>query len=119
MIKHGKFPYLECSGEGYKPLSAFFAIVDGKSIEFVYQCSKIINGQKARSIAEGKGKKADNQEECDKIYGLLWDRYIKQRPELLALIRQQSGLSDKFGQPGHVCQATELWRIRNDLNFTS
>lgn len=34
--------------------------------------------------------------------------------ELLRVIRAYPGLSDIFGQPGHVCQATELWRIRND-----
>jgi hypothetical protein len=26
-----------------------------------------------------------------------------------------TGLSDKFGKPGHCCQATELWRIRESF----
>ena len=38
-----------------------------------------------------------------------------QHAELFDVLINATGLSDVFGQPGHVCQATELWRIRNDL----
>lgn len=31
---------------------------------------------------------------------------------LLDILCQYNGVSDMFGQRGHVCQATELWRIR-------
>jgi hypothetical protein len=55
-----------------------------------------------------------NQEEVIKLYSQLWDEYISENPDLLKLIRDASGLSDMFGQEGHCCQATELWRIRND-----
>jgi hypothetical protein len=48
-----------------------------------------------------------------RFYAQLWDEYIEENPELLSVIREASGLSDIFGQPGHMCQATELWRIRN------
>jgi hypothetical protein len=38
--------------------------------------------------------------------------YIDENPELLQVLRKASGLSDMFGQPGHACQAAELWSIR-------
>ena len=48
--------------------------------------------------------------------GLQGRSYALQRlfenPGLLDVLRAASGLSDIFGQPGHCCQATELWRIR-------
>lgn len=40
--------------------------------------------------------------------------YIEENPHLLQVLRAQSGLSDIFGQPGRACQATELWRIKNE-----
>ena len=42
---------------------------------------------------------------------------IIENPELLQVLLDASGVSDMFGQKGHQCQATELWRIRqNHLN---
>lgn len=118
MIKCGKAPYLECSGHGFIPLSAFHARIKklgNKSIEQLYQAHKVFeNGVTGLAIGYAKGRKAVNQEECHVYYSKLWDMYIDENPYLLALIRQQTGLSDKFGQEGHCCQATELWRIRND-----
>ncbi len=61
-----------------------------------------------------KGKKATNQKEACVFYSQLWDKYIQENPELLILLKQACGLSDIFGQPNHCCQATELWRIRNE-----
>lgn len=115
MIKHGEAPFLECSSKGEKRLSAFYAIVGGKSIEDQYQAYKIFSdGNTGLSWKEAKGKQAVNQEDAKRFYSYLWDIYIKEYPELLRVIRAYPGLSDIFGQPGHVCQATELWRIRND-----
>lgn len=116
MIRHGEDPFLECSGDGFRPFSALTARgPGGASIEHIYQTSKIIDGRYVRNIAQGKGKLADNQEECAKLYSTLWDRYIEENPALGRLLMRQSGLSDKYGQRGHVCQATELWRIRERL----
>lgn len=114
MIRHGVAPFLECSSKGDRRFSAFYAQVNGKSIEEWYQARKIFEGGvTGLTWREAKGRKAINAEQCAIFYSHLWDMYMKNHPELLPIIRAASGLSDIFGQPGHVCQATELWRIRN------
>ena len=56
-------------------------------------------------------------DEVRRLYSYLWDMYIIENPELLQVLLDASGVSDIFGQKGHQCQATELWRIRqNHLN---
>lgn len=113
VIRHGRPPYLECSSRGERRFSAFVARVNGKTIEERYQSAKVFaNGVTALHWREAKGKQAVNQAECAALYSRLWDRYIADRPELLEVLKAASGLSDMFGQPGHCCQATELWRIR-------
>jgi hypothetical protein len=115
MIKHGVEPYLECSSKGDKRFSAFYAKIFDVSIEEHYQRFKILeDGTTGNSWRYAKGKKAINQAECNEYYSKLWDLYIQQNPDLLKVLKEASGLSDTFGQPGHVCQATELWRIRNE-----
>ena len=118
MIRHGEAPFLECSSKGDKRFSAFCAIImsdDGlRSIETLYQAVKIFeDGSTGLDWRQAKGKKAVNQEELRVLYSHLWDRYIYEHPELLLVLKAATGLSDIFGQPGHACQATELWRIRN------
>lgn len=116
MIQLGTPPYLECSSKGDKRFSAFYAKIDGLSIEKHYQRSKILeDGSTGNSWRYAKGKKAINQEECSKYYSALWDEYIRQNPDLIKVLKEASGLSDLFGQEGHCCQAVELWRIRNEL----
>jgi len=118
MIKHGQEPYLECSSKGFKKFSAFVATIrkrGDKSIEEIYQAAKVFkDGTTGLSWRAAKGKKAINTVEVQKLYSILWDEYISENPELLGVLREASGLSDIFGQPGHACQATELWRIRNE-----
>lgn len=118
MVRHGQAPYLECSSRGDKRLSAFYARFparNNKSIEEIYQGSKIFeDGSTGLTPKQAKGRKAVNQSECAVLYGLLWDEYIEENPDLLKVIKAASGLSDMFGQDGHCCQATELWRIRNE-----
>lgn len=116
MIKHGEPPYLECSSRGDKRFSAFHARFksDGKSIEEIYQAAKIFeDGSTGLSWREAKGRKAVNQEEVNALYSRLWDSYIFENTALYEVIKKASGLSDMFGQEGHCCQATELWRLRN------
>ena len=114
MIKHGKAPYLECSSRGDKRFSAFYATVNGKSIEEQYQAFKIFeDGSTGLSIQRAKGRKPINKKEADEFYARLWDAYIEQNSHLIDVLKEASGLSDIFGQEGHCCQATELWRIRN------
>lgn len=120
MIKHGEPPYLECSSKGDKRFSAFYAYIPFKkcTIEQAYQSAKKFeDGSTGESIGwqNAKGKKAINQEELAEWYGRLWDYYIMLHPELIDVLIAAPGLSDMFGQEGHVCQATELWRIRNDF----
>lgn len=114
MIRHGTAPFLECSSKGDKRFSAFYAEIFGISIEEHYQRFKILeDGTTGNSWRNAKGKKAVNQQEASEYYSKLWDTYIEQNPHLLQVLEEASGLSDLFGQQGHCCQATELWRIRN------
>lgn len=119
MIKHGEAPYLECSSKGDKRFSAFHArlrVFKNRSIEELYQARKVFeDGSTGLSWREAKGKKAVNQEECSKYYSDLWNIYIMENPELIDELLATTGVSDIFGQEGHCCQATELWRIRNDF----
>jgi hypothetical protein len=117
MIRHGKAPFLECSSRGERRLSAFNARIrarDGKSIEEIYQAAKVFaDGTTGLSWRQAKGKIAVNQSECAILYSKLWDEYMKENPDLVDIIKEADGLQDMFGQVGHCCQATELWRIRN------
>jgi len=117
MIKHGEPPYLECSSRGEKRLSAFHARVkarDGKTIEAIYQAAKVFaDGSTGKMWQDAKGKEPVNKEECHQLYAQLWDEYMAENPPLVEMIVRASGLSDMFGQEGHACQATELWRIRS------
>lgn len=117
MVKHGNAPFLECSSRGDKRFSAFYARIrarGGRSIEDIYQAAKVFEGGITNlGWREAKGRRAINQAEVSRLYSQLWDEYIAEHPELLAIIKSASGLSDMFGQPGRCCQATELWRIAN------
>lgn len=116
MIRLGEAPYLECSSRGDRRFSAFYARIKARenvSIEKLYQESKIFSDGKGRFWMDAKGMYPTNMEEVKKLYSQLWDEYIQENPELLSVLKEASGLSDIFGQAGHVCQATELWRIRN------
>jgi len=121
MIRVGEPPYLECSTKGDTRFSPFYArpsCLDGASIEDAYHAAKVFDdGSTGLTWRQAKAKKAAghtvvNQDHCNELYAFLWDRYIDENPELLAVLKQQTGLSDIFGQ-GVPCQALELWRIRN------
>jgi hypothetical protein len=117
MIRHGDPPYLECSSKGDRRFSAFYARIHARgnrSIEDIFQGAKVFSdGSTGLGWREAKGRQAVNADECAQLYSQLWDEYLDEHPELLRVIRAASGLSDIFGQVGHCCQATELWRIRN------
>lgn len=120
MFQIGNPPYLECSSRGDKRFSAFYAkpsFLKGKSIEEAYQAMKVFNdGRTGLSWKEAKGKLAVNQEECEKFYIFAWEEYIIEN-DLLYVLKQATGLSDIFGQEGHVCQARVLWNIRNKFDI--
>ncbi|MAG24969.1 hypothetical protein CMI47_05255 [Candidatus Pacearchaeota archaeon] len=115
-VRHGNAPFRECSSRGDKRFSAFCARIQargGKSIEEIYQAAKrFADGSTGLTWRQAKGRKAVNQQECAELYGRLWREYIAENPRLLAVLIASSGVSDIFGQPGHCCQATELWNIR-------
>lgn len=120
-VYHGKPPFLECSSAGDKRFSAFFARLAGRgnnTIEEIYQASKQFREEDG-TITSGysprvaKGLKPINGREVRELYSQLWDEYMHENLHLLPVIRSATGLSDRFGRPGSVCQATELWRIRN------
>jgi len=116
MIRHGDAPFLECSTRGDSRFSAFRARIrrrGGRTIEEIYQAAKIFeDGSTGLSPKAAKGKAAVNQAEVHELYATLWDEYIDENPSLLDVIKASPGLQDMFGQRGHACQATELWRIR-------
>ncbi len=118
MIKQGAAPYLECSSKGDKRFSAFYARIKSRgfrTIEEIYQGAKVFEGGlTGLSPRMAKGRLAENQAECAVLYAKLWDEYIAENPELMEPLLKATGLSDIFGQPEHCCQATELWRIRNE-----
>ena len=120
MVKRGKPPFLECSSIGDKNFSAFYArphSLNGASIEEAYQAMKIFaNGQTGLSWREAKGKKAENQVECATAYEQWWREWVDQM-QLMQVLRNAPGLSDRFGQEGHVCQADVLWKIRGGNSF--
>jgi len=119
MIRHGNPPHLECSSRGDARFSAFYARLrsyGNRSIEAIYQAAKVFgDGSTGLTWRQAKGRACINADEVRKLYGQLWDAYIAENPELERVLKQASGLSDMFGQPGHACQATELWRIRQRL----
>lgn len=116
MIKHGLSPFLECSTKGDRRFSAFCARIQNRgnrSIEDIYQAAKIFEGGETNlTWREAKGRISVNIDEVVQLYSQLWDEYIDENPHLLEVLRMTSGVSDMFGQHGHVCQATELWRIK-------
>lgn len=116
---HRVLSYLECSSRGDKRFSAFYARLErwgDRSIEDLYQASKLFDdGSSGLGWRAAKGRQCVNQEEVRQLYSALWDQYIAENPILLEVLRAATGLSDTFGQEGHACQATELWRIRNHL----
>lgn len=117
MLVFGKDPILECSSRGDKRFSAFFAKVNGSTIEQIYQSSKIINGKRVDDWRKAKGVKADNHAELTKLYEALWQQYFQENPELYNIILEYNGFSDMFGQKGHVCQAEEIFKIWKNKKF--
>lgn len=115
MVRHGEPPFLECSMAGDSRFSAFGAKLDGKPIEFYYQAAKVFeDGSTGLGWREAKGRKAVNADEVSRLYEDLWRLYMELNPELYEVLVNASGLQDKYGQKGHNCQATTLWKLRNE-----
>lgn len=118
MIQVGNPPYLECSSRGDKRFSAFYArpsCLKGLSIEEAYQRMKIFSdGTTGLGWREAKGRVPTNIVDCQESYKWWWEEYIIEN-DLLHVLKSANGLSDVFGQKGHICQAEVLWAIRNKL----
>ena len=113
MVKCGVAPFLECSMAGDSRFSAFGAKIVGRPIEHYYQGAKVFeDGSSGLTWREAKGRKPVNIEEVSRLYEDLWRLYLSQNPELYEVLAAASGLSDKYGQSGHNCQATTLWKLR-------
>lgn len=115
MIRCGVAPYLECSSRGDKRLSAFYArprSLSGLSIEQAYQAMKVFeDGSTNLEWLAAKGRQAVNQAECAAAYAAWWREWVDQE-QLLPVLQAASGLSDVFGQEGHVCHWRQvLWTI--------
>lgn len=119
MIRHGEKPFKECSSLGDKRFSAFYArpkSLKGKSIEEAYQALKVFeDGTTDLTWKQAKGRTAVNIEECAKMYKQWWREWVEEQGLLPSLVNS-TGLSDIYGQPGHQCQATVLWELRNELH---
>lgn len=119
MLQFGLPPFFECSSRGDKRFSAFHARIarrGNRTIEEIYQSAKIFaDGRTGLSWREAKGRRPVNSKEVRELYSTLWREYIEENLDLLKTIACASGLSDIFGQPGHACQAEELWKIRREF----
>ncbi len=120
MIQIGEAPYLECSSRGDKRFSAFYAKVNGKPIEHIYQGAKkfLVNQRVVTGLPWKKAKKWGkpiNTEELAILYKELWKEYLLNNPSFINILKKASGLSDIFGKEGHQCQAITLWELRNEL----
>lgn len=116
MIQCGEAPFLECSSKGDTRFSAFYARIRGRgnrSIEAIYQGAKrFMDGETNLCIRDAKGRPAVNQAEVTVLYARLWDEYFQEnKATLLPAMRQYRGFQDRFGQPGHCCQAIEIYRL--------
>ena len=115
MLAYGQAPHLECSSRGDKRFSAFAARIrarGNRTIEELFQAAKVFeDGSSGLHWRAAKGRRAVNAAECAVLYARLWDEYMAENPDLMPILLDASGVSDMFGQPGHCCQATELWRI--------
>ena len=116
MIRLGFPPFLECSSRGDTRFSAFYArpiSLGGRSIEDAYQAMKVFeDGSTGLTWRQAKGKRALNMAECEEAYKQWWKEWVSEQ-DLLPVLKAVSGLSDMFGQAGHICQASTLWFIRN------
>ncbi len=115
MIRVGVPPYLECSSRGDVRFSAFYArpkSLHGRSIEVAYQAAKKFEDDSTNlHWRRAKGRRAVNQEECAQLYRKWWREWVEEQ-KLMPVLLEATGLSDIFGQPGHLCQAEVLWEIR-------
>ncbi len=115
MLAYGQAPHLECSSRGNKRFSAFAARIrarGNRTIEELFQAAKIFeDGSTGLHWRAAKGRRAVNAAECAVLYAQLWDEYMAENPDLMPVLLAATGVSDMFGQAGHCCQATELWRI--------
>lgn len=118
MLKFGNPPYLEASSVGDKRFSAFGARIAGrgfKSIEEIYQSAKLFaDGRLVSNWRDAKGRRALNQDEVSVLYVQLWREYLSENPHLAKVLIAATGISDRFGQAGHNCQAEVLWMLRQD-----
>lgn len=117
MLKIGKAPFLECSSKGDKRFSAFYAVVNGKSIEDQYQAAKVFSdGSTNLSWRQAKGKRAINMDTVRKLYSDLWNQYLNEHPELVHVLSNYGGFTDMFGKSGNACQAEEVFKYKQRLN---
>ena len=115
MFTVGKRPFYECSSRGDKRFSAFYAHVNGKSIEEQYQAAKVFpGGVTGLSWREAKSKTPINGPEVVALYESLWRKYLAENPSLYKVLSDKTGLSDTFGFPDGLCQAAVLWKLRNE-----
>lgn len=117
MIQHGSPPYLECSSRGDRRFSAFYARLSrlgGRSIETAYQAAKVLeDGTTGHRWQFAKGKRAINNDQLALLYKSWWRSWIIEA-RLIPVLIASTGLSDMFGQEGHICQATVLWELRQE-----
>jgi len=117
MVKFGEKPFLECSSKGDKRFSAFYAKINGKSIEDIYQAAKIFeDGSTGLSAKAAKGKKAVNMNDVRDLYSELWKQYLDENPKLHETISEYKGFSDIFGQKNCACQAEEVLLYKQSMS---
>jgi len=115
-VKKGE-PYFECSSKGDKRFSAFYAYIDGKSIEEIYQLDIKGYRGKYKNILQAKGKPCLNKtkEECYKEYKALWRRYLEENDYIDFLLNEckDKTITDMFAN-SEINQARAICDILNE-----
>jgi hypothetical protein len=81
----------ECSSRGDKRFSAFYARVNGRSIETIYQCDIKGYDPGGTNWHLGKGKPPRNsmsREDTKAAYKKLWEQYLEENPELKEFLKE-------------------------------
>lgn len=121
MLSYGVQPFLWADSKGDTRFSPFYARIKSRgnrSIEELYQAAKVFSdGTTNLDWRSAKGKKAVNMPEVRLLYCQLYDEYLAENPHLLPVLLSATGIADRFGQKGNACQATELWRIRENARL--
>ena len=115
MYRWSRYGGYECSSKGDKRFSAFYARIEGKSIEHIYHTD--IKGYS--SIEEGKGQPPlyHSPEDAYLEYKKLWRKWVLNNWKVFCELKEHPILSDRFANT-HTNQARALAELCNEYFLT-